>query len=48
MSDNNKKQTEDKKAPDSKDEIKELEKFIKQKKIQNVALKKIIAKLNPD
>lgn len=48
MSDNNEKHSSSKKVPESKDEIKELEIFIKKKKIQTKALKKIMAKLKTD
>ena len=48
MPDNINKPKQAKKASKKEDEIEELKKFIKKKKIQTDALKKIIAKLNTD
>ncbi len=48
MPENKDKHKKAKNSSDQKDEIEELNIFIQKKKIQNVALKKIMAKLNTD
>lgn len=48
MPDNIDKQKQAKDTSESRDEIEELKLFIEKTKLQNVALKKIIAKINTD